>query len=70
MSKPAPIAKTPARFGSVDAGAELASCSPRTIRRRIADGSLTGYRFGPRLIRVDLNEVAELLCPIPTTRAS
>lgn len=45
---------------------EYASCSTKTLRRRIADGSLTGYRMGPRLLRVDLNELEDLLRPIPT----
>jgi excisionase family DNA binding protein len=43
---------------------------PDTIRRRIADGELTGYRFGARLLRVDLAEVDALLRPIPTVRPS
>jgi excisionase family DNA binding protein len=30
---------------------------PRTIRRRIADGSIKGWRIGPRLIVVDPDEV-------------
>ncbi len=34
-----------------------AGTSARTIRRRIADGTLTGYRFGPRMIRVDMDEL-------------
>lgn len=40
--------------------------NPRTIRRRIADGTLTGYRFGPRMIRLDPAEVDAALRPIPT----
>jgi len=40
----------------------------RTIRYRIADGSLTGYRVGPRLIRVDLNEVEALFTIIPAVQ--
>ncbi len=48
----------------IDAAA-YAGVHPRTLRRRIADGALTGYRMGPRLIRVDLNELDELLRPIP-----
>lgn len=44
---------------------EYACCSTKTLRRRIADGSLTGYRMGPRLLRVDLNELDEILRPIP-----
>jgi len=54
------------RLVSIDAAAEFAAVNPRTIRRRIAEGRLTGYRFGPRLIRVDLEEVEALLRPIPT----
>lgn len=38
----------------------------KTIRRRIADGTITGYRFGPRLLRVDLDEVQAALRPVPT----
>jgi excisionase family DNA binding protein len=53
------------RLASIaDAGA-YAGVHPRTIRRRISDGALTGYRMGPRLIRVDLDELDELLRPIP-----
>lgn len=48
--------------------AVLASCSVDTIRRRIASGKLTGYRFGPRTIRVDKNELLDLFRPIPTVR--
>ena len=59
-------AKKPRRFGSIDRAAEIGDVSPKTIRRRIADGSLTGYRFGPRIIRVDLDEVESLFTPIPT----
>ena len=43
---------------------------PRTIRRRIAEGQLTGFRFGPHLLRVDPSEVDALLQPIPTASAS
>lgn len=50
----------------IAAGAVHAGVSQKTIRRRIADGTLTGYRMGPRLIRVDLNELDALLRPIPT----
>ena len=46
--------------------AERIRVNPKTIRRRIADGSLTGYRVGPRLIRLDPAEVDALLRPIPT----
>jgi len=57
---------TQRRFASISDGAKFARVNPRTIRRRIADGSLTGYRLGPRLVRIDLNELDALLTPIPT----
>lgn len=38
----------------------------KTVRRYIASGLLTGYRMGDRLLRVDLNEVDQMLRPIPT----
>jgi len=43
--------------------------SERTLRRYIAQGKITGYRLGPRMIRVDLDEVEALLEPIPTAKA-
>lgn len=58
------------RLASINQAAEYAVCNPKTIRRRIADGSLTGYRMGPRLVRVDLNELDDLFRPIPTASAS
>lgn len=70
MSAPSAILNPPAVTESIATAALQLKCSTRTIRRRIADGSLTGYRFGPRLIRVDMEEVAALLSPIPTARAS
>lgn len=58
----------PPRWGSVAEGAEHLDVHPRTIRRMIAEGRLTGYRLGPRIIRVDLNEVDALLQPIPSAK--
>ena len=48
----------------ISAAAQYAAVSEQTIRRRIADGSLTGYRLGTRLIRVDLDEVDAFLTPV------
>lgn len=43
--------------------------SVKTLRRRIADGTVRGYRVG-RLIRVDIDELQErLLVAMPTLRA-
>jgi excisionase family DNA binding protein len=53
-------------LASIHEAAKYAAVNPRTIRRRIADGSLTGYRLGARVLLVDLNELDALLRPIPT----
>jgi len=54
------------RLASLSDAAQYANVNPRTIRRRVADGSIPGYRLGPRIVRVDLNELdALLLSPIP-----
>lgn len=58
-------AKHARRLVSINQAARLVDVSPRTIRRRIADGSLNAYRFGPRVIRVDLDDVESLLKRIP-----
>jgi len=50
----------------LEEAAEIIGCHPRTIRRRIVEGQLTGYRMGKRILRVDQAEVEGLLRPIPT----
>lgn len=54
------------RYTSIQVAADYADVSVKTIRRWISRGTLTGYRIGPKLIRVDLNELDALLRPIPT----
>lgn len=39
--------------------------SQHTLRRMIARGDITGYRLGPKLIRVDLDDLDALAHPIP-----
>lgn len=59
------------RLEPIPAAAAYLGVSAKTIRRYIAAGRVTGYRTGPRLIRVDLNELDAMLSPIPTVaRAS
>lgn len=56
------------RLVALAVAAEELSVSVKTVRRRIADGTVTGYRVG-RLIRVDLEELRERLAvAIPTVR--
>ncbi|EHK84255.1 DNA binding domain-containing protein [Rhodococcus pyridinivorans AK37] len=59
-----PEGKTSRRLVSIPESAKYAGVCTKTIRRRISDGSITGYRFGPRLIRVDLNEIDDMLRPM------
>jgi excisionase family DNA binding protein len=58
---------SPRRLASIPDAAAYVGVSTKTVRRYIAAGRVTGYRAGPRLIRVDLNELdAVLLQRIPT----
>jgi excisionase family DNA binding protein len=54
------------RRAKLSAAAEYAGISTKTLRRRIAEGILPGYRLGARTILVDLNDVDALLERIPT----
>ncbi len=56
------------RLVSLAVAATHADVSTRTLRRYISHGRLTGYRVGPRLIKVDLNELDAMARPIPTAR--
>ncbi len=56
----------PRKLVNLATAADHAAVNTKTIRRYIAAGRLTGYRMGPRLIRVDLAELDNLLRPIPT----
>jgi len=51
------------RYVKIAAAAEYLQVTDRTIRQMIADGRLTGYRNGPRLVRVDLNEIDAAMQP-------
>jgi excisionase family DNA binding protein len=56
------------RLVSLATAAAYADVSTRTLRRYIAQGRLTGYRVGPRLVKVDLNELQNLASPIPAAQ--
>lgn len=55
-----------ARYADLTEAAAYAKVHPRTIRRWISAGLLKGYRAGPRLLRVNLNELDAMLSEIPT----
>ena len=58
------------RLESIASAAEIYGVSSKTIRRWIAAGRITGYRFGPRMLRVDLDELDSLLRPLAAGGAS
>lgn len=68
MARPLTAARPdqPRRLVSVTEFARHADVSTRTVRRWIAAGHLTGYRVGPRLIKVDLVDLNRITQPIPT----
>lgn len=49
------------RYASIAEAAEYISCNPATIRVMLADGRLTKYSLGPRVLRVDLNEIDAIM---------
>lgn len=64
------IPKPQRRFVTQQTAAESLDVSVKTVRRWIAEGTLTGYRVGGRIIRVDAEEVAALARPIPSAKMS
>lgn len=55
---------------SLAEAAATTGVSTRTLRRRIADGSLPAYRVGPRLIKVYPIDVERLVQRIPTVNGT
>ncbi|MDZ4234795.1 MAG: helix-turn-helix domain-containing protein [Dietzia sp.] len=62
--------KSQRRLASLPEAAEQYGVSSRTLRRYISSGRITGYRFGPRMLRVDLNELNAMLRPLAAGGAS
>jgi excisionase family DNA binding protein len=54
------------QLATIGEAAEYVRCNPKTVRRWIAAGYLTGFRVGPRAVRVRLAEVEQLVRRIPT----
>lgn len=68
MSTQARTESTGSTLVSLAAAAEIFGVSVKTLRRRIADGTIRGYRVG-RLIRVDLEELrTQLMVEIPAAK--
>lgn len=54
------------QYETISETAKRCRCSEKTVRRWIAQGLITGYRMGPRLLRVNPAEVEAMLRPVPT----
>lgn len=57
-----------ADYVSLSQAAELMSVSVKTVRRRIADGTLPAYRCGRRAIRVRVADLDLAFRRIPSAR--
>jgi len=51
------------RYAKIAEAAAYLQVTDRTIRQMIADGRVTGYRSGTRLVRVDLDEIDAAMRP-------
>ena len=49
---------------TIPQAAELLAVSPDTIRRMIARGELRAYRYGPRVIRIDPEDLLKVREPV------
>ncbi|MEX0427733.1 helix-turn-helix transcriptional regulator [Nocardioides sp. DS6] len=61
-------ARSTTTYVSLVEAAEMLGQSVKTLRRRIAEGTLPAYRFGPRSIRVRLADLKASGHRIPSAR--
>lgn len=55
------------RLVNIAVAAGYADVHPATLRRWIAAGRLPAYRVGPRLLKIDLGELDQIVRRIPVT---
>lgn len=58
--------RPPSRRVPLAEGSAYSHLSIKTLRRYIAAGLITGYRIGPKLLQVDLDELDAIVRPVPT----
>jgi len=54
-------------WGTMEEAARILEVSLKTVRRRIADGTIKASRFGPRLVRVDMRSLDDAGRPLQYT---
>ena len=61
--------RAPLNLMTISDAAEYLGCSTKTIRRRIAEGSIAAYRApgGGRLMRIDRDQFEAALTPVTST---
>lgn len=57
------------RLVGINQAADYADVHPITMRRWVSAGRVPAYRAGPRLLKIDLNELDAMLRPIPIPSA-
>jgi excisionase family DNA binding protein len=60
--------RAPKRPVTVAHGAQKYGLSDRTVYRYIASGLLPAYRVGPRMLRIDLDDLERLARPVQAAR--
>jgi len=56
------------RLESIPGAADYLGVCTKTIRRMISRGEIRAFRVGPKILRVDLNEIDAMLRPIPSAK--
>lgn len=67
-TSPQPPTRRSSPYVTLDRAAQHAQVTVQTIRNWIGKGYLTGYRVGPRQIRVNVVELEHMFQTIPATR--
>lgn len=49
------------RWATVKETAEYVGLHHVSVRRMVADGRIRGYHLGPRILRIDLNEIDDAM---------
>jgi len=57
------------RLVSMSEAAEHLGICERTMRRYVAEGRVRAFKLGPKIVRFDVNDLDDLLTPIPNGRA-
>lgn len=65
-----PTSTSSRRYLTLSDAAGWLSLDEKTLRRWISQGRLTAYRVGPKLIRLDADEIESMIRVVPTAGAT